>query len=64
MQNGTKNYAPHPRCNCPRCGSPDPHCHPAVQLEGEVQLCTDPYHLIPTNQNRPEYIAAVEKARG
>lgn len=29
---------------CPRCGSPDPKLHPAVQFEGEVQLCHHPYH--------------------
>ena len=64
MTKGTKDYAPHPRCNCPRCDSPSPHLHPAVQCEGEVHVCADAYHLIPTDQNRPEYMAAVEKARG
>lgn len=29
---------------CPRCGSPDPARHPAVQYEGEVQVCQHPYH--------------------
>jgi hypothetical protein len=48
---------------CPRCGSSAPHMHPAVQHEGEVELCTDKFHLRPTNQNTPEYIAAVEAKR-
>lgn len=29
---------------CPRCGSPEPHLHPAVQFEGEVQPCDHPWH--------------------
>lgn len=29
---------------CPTCGSPKPHLHPAVQSEGEVQPCSDPFH--------------------
>lgn len=50
---------------CPTCGSDAPHLHPAVQFEGEVQTCTDVFHLTPTPQNRPHYISAVvaERAR-
>lgn len=49
--------------NCPRCRSTAPHMHPAVQSGGEVEVCTDPFHLLEAQQNRPEYIRAVEEAR-
>jgi hypothetical protein len=29
---------------CPTCLSPDPKLHPAIQHEGEVELCPDPWH--------------------
>jgi len=44
---------------CPRCASPAPERHPAVQCEGEVELCTHEFHLQRTNMNKPEYIEAV-----
>ena len=30
--------------NCPTCESPQPHLHPAMQFEGEVQPCKDLWH--------------------
>jgi hypothetical protein len=32
---------------CPTCDSPEPKLHPAVQHEGEVQECRDPWHSRP-----------------
>lgn len=54
---------------CPRCGSPAPHLHPAVQEGGEVSPCYDVYHERATPENTPEkileHIALMEKlARG
>jgi hypothetical protein len=40
---------------CKSCGSPQPHLHPAVQFEGEVETCTDDFHMRPTPQNTPAY---------
>lgn len=48
---------------CPTCNSPSPECHPAVQFEGEVGICTDAFHLQATPSNRPEYIKMVLDAR-
>ena len=44
---------------CPRCNSPAPQQHPAVQHGGEVELCTHAFHLKATPSNPPAYIAAV-----
>lgn len=44
---------------CPTCKSTAPHMHPSVQHGGEVEMCADPFHLIRTPQNKPEYRAAV-----
>lgn len=46
--------------NCPTCGSPAPHRHPAVQFEGEVQPCRDGFHLTVTPENTPERIAEAQ----
>ena len=45
---------------CPTCGSRQPHLHPAVQVGGEVELCTDGFHLRQTPQNGSGYIEAVK----
>lgn len=48
---------------CPRCDSPAPHLHPAMQAEGEVELCTHDFHMAITNQNRAEDLTEVRAAR-
>jgi Zn finger protein HypA/HybF involved in hydrogenase expression len=41
---------------CPRCDSPDPQLHPAVQHGGEVQPCPHRFHMIVTAANTEERI--------
>ncbi len=47
---GAKPWSPpvapavEPTKKCPRCDSPEPQLHPAMQYEGEVQPCTHPFH--------------------
>jgi len=43
--------------HCPTCDSPAPHLHPAVQSEGEVSPCADPFHHVVTPENTAERIA-------
>ena len=44
---------------CPRCDSPKPHLHPAVQHEGEVQVCRDDFHRRVTSQNTVDLIESI-----
>lgn len=50
-----------PRCKT--CNSSAPHLHPAIQFEGEVEICIDDFHLNKTPMNRQEYIDAVISKR-
>jgi hypothetical protein len=49
------------KARCPTCLSPAPHLHPAVQFEGEVNLCPDVYHLTLTPSNTIQRISAVKE---
>jgi len=42
---------------CPKCNSPAPHLHPAMQFEGEVQTCDHDFHRQETPQNTRAMIA-------
>lgn len=46
---------------CLTCGSNAPHLHPAVQCEGEVELCHDQWHARITPENTPARRAEVER---
>lgn len=65
MPNGlmTTNEAAEELRRCPTCDSPAPHLHPAVQSEGEVETCVHDFHMTPTPQNGPGYIALVVAKR-
>ncbi len=45
---------------CPKCNSPAPHLHPAVQFEGEFQPCNDNYHRILTPENTKQRVAETD----
>lgn len=51
------------RADCRTCGSKSPELHPAVQLDGEVEICPDEFHLTPTPRNTSDYISAVHAKR-
>lgn len=57
------DYANHPGHRCPTCDSPSPERHPAMAWEGEVELCTDDYHLIRTNMVRESVVAEIMAKR-
>ena len=40
---------------CPRCESPNPKWHPAVQYEGEVELCNHPWHQPTADEIRAKW---------
>ena len=48
---------------CPTCNSPQPHRHPALAFEGEVEVCADEFHLQETPQNTDAYRQLVREKR-
>jgi hypothetical protein len=51
------------RSRCPRCDSPQPHLHPALQFEGEGQPCDHDYHRHITPENTAARIEQVESLK-
>lgn len=47
---------------CPTCTSPSPELHPAVQYEGEVEVCRDSWHSPIACVPEPEPSGEPEKA--
>lgn len=44
---------------CPKCNSPSPQLHPAVQLGGECHVCDHDFHRTITPMNNPERIRSI-----
>ena len=42
------------KTRCPRCDSPSPELHPAMQCEGEVQPCPHEWHKPTKMPKAPE----------
>lgn len=63
LEENAMKYAPRPGHRCPTCNSRDPHLHPAMAFEGEVEVCVDDFHTIPTAENTVAHIKAVHDKR-
>ena len=48
---------------CPTCTAPAPSMHPAVQCEGEVQPCGDPWHGDPDPRWGDKPVALIRAAQ-